>query len=229
MAVLAPMPSAIDASAIAENTGERARPRSAYLRSRPRCRISPLDGSPARRVDCGRGSAFTRTFMSSTMSIDRVNGPDDPRIADYASVPDAELVRRHGLFVAEGRLVVRRLIEEGRYRVRSMLLSEAALRGLRPIVTRVDAPIYVCDNESLRRITGYNVHRGCLALAERPEPMPARDVLAAARMVVVLEAVANPDNVGGVFRNAAAFGFDGVLLNPTCCDPLYRKAIRTSM
>jgi len=163
------------------------------------------------------------------MSIDRVNGPDDPRIAEYASVPDAELVRRHGLFVAEGRLVVRRLIEEGRHRVRSLLLSEAALRGLQPIVARVEAPIYVCDHETLRRITGYNVHRGCLALAERPDPMPARDVLAAARTVVILEAVANPDNVGGLFRNAAAFGFDGVLLNPTCCDPLYRKAIRTSM
>src|SRR5262249_23063259 len=78
-------------------------------------------------------------------------------------------------------------------------------------------------------ITGYNIHRGCLALAVRPAPAALDDVLRAARTVVVLEGVTNADNVGGVFRNAAAFGAGAVLLSPTCCDPLYRKAIRTSM
>jgi tRNA G18 (ribose-2'-O)-methylase SpoU len=73
------------------------------------------------------------------------------------------------------------------------------------------------------------VHRGCLALVERPRPASIDEVLRDARLVVVLEDVANADNVGGVFRNAAAFGVDAVLLSPSCCDPLYRKAIRTSM
>src|SRR5205814_9667994 len=76
---------------------------------------------------------------------------------------------------------------------------------------------------------GCNIQRGCLALVERPAAQPPEAVIAQAHTVVVLEAVANADNVGGIFRNAAAFGADAVLLSPTCCDPLYRKAIRTSM
>jgi tRNA G18 (ribose-2'-O)-methylase SpoU len=163
------------------------------------------------------------------MPIEHLTDPTDPRIAEYSAIPDAELVRRRGLFVAEGRLVVRRLIEGGRYRLRSLLLSEAALQSLEPLVARVDAPIYVCAADDFRLITGYNIHRGCLALAERPEPSAAENLLRTARTVVVLEAAANPDNVGGVFRSAGAFGVDAVLLSPACCDPLYRKAIRTSM
>jgi tRNA G18 (ribose-2'-O)-methylase SpoU len=163
------------------------------------------------------------------MPIERVTGADDPRIAEYASVRDPDLVRRRGLFVAEGRLAVRRLIEVGRYRLHSLLLSDAALRSLQTLAAPVDAPIYVCAADDFRGITGYNVHRGCLALAERPRPSTPAGVLTAARTVVVLEGATNPDNVGGVFRNAAAFGVDAVLLTATCCDPLYRKAIRTSM
>jgi len=163
------------------------------------------------------------------MAIERVNGPGDRRVEEYTSVADARLVRERGLFVAEGRLVVRRLIEDGRYRIRSLLLSDAALRSLEPVIADVDAPIYVCAADDFRGITGYNIHRGCLALAERPAPSSAADLLAAARSAIILEAIANPDNVGGIFRNAAAFGVDAVLLSPACCDPLYRKAIRTSM
>ena len=79
------------------------------------------------------------------MPIQRVTGPDDARIAEYTSVPDPELVRRRGLFVAEGRLVVRRLLEDRRYHVRSVLLSDAALRSLEPLVAHAGAPIYVCN------------------------------------------------------------------------------------
>ena len=78
-------------------------------------------------------------------------------------------------------------------------------------------------------ITGFDVHRGCLALVERPPLASVADVLIQAQLVVVLEDVANADNVGGVFRSAAAFGAGAVLLSPGCCDPLYRKAVRTSM
>ena len=163
------------------------------------------------------------------MAIERLSSADDPRVAEYRSVPDAKLVRERGLFVAEGRFVVRRLIEDGRYRIRSLLLSDAGLRSLEPLINGVDASIYVCAADDFLGITGYNIHRGCLALAERPLPSSAADVLAAAGKAIVLEAIANPDNVGGVFRNAAAFGVEAVLLSPACCDPLYRKAIRTSM
>ena len=157
--------------------------------------------------------------------------PGDARVRDYQSVADPELVRRRGLFVAEGRLVVERLIGLGRYAIRSLLLSDAALRALEPALASLPpaVPIFVCEAETFRGITGYDVHRGCLALAERPEEAPADALLRDAKLVVVLDGVTNADNVGGVFRNAAAFGADAVLLDAGSCDPLYRKAIRTSM
>ena len=165
------------------------------------------------------------------MSRIRIIGPEDPRVSSYHAVRDADLVRERGLFVAEGRLVVERLIGERTDAVQSMLLSEAAYRALEPALANLpDAiPVYVCEAEALRGITGYDVHRGCLALAVRPAPLSIDAVLRHARLVVVLEGVTNADNVGGVFRNAAAFGADAVLLDAASCDPLYRKAIRTSM
>ena len=89
-------------------------------------------------------------------------------------------------------------------------------------------PIYVCETEEFAAITGFNLHRGCLALAERPDVRAFEDVMRAADLLLVLEAVTDADNIGSAFRNAAAFGAS-VLLSEACCDPLYRKAIRTSM
>jgi tRNA G18 (ribose-2'-O)-methylase SpoU len=165
------------------------------------------------------------------MAVERITRADDARVALYRGLRDGELSRSRELFVAEGRLVVRRILEDARYRVESMLVNAAALRDLEPaIATRgADVPVLVCDAEALEAIAGYDVHRGCLALVRRRPETPAGDVIDAAQTLVVLEAVSNADNVGGVFRNAAAFGAGGVLLSPTCCDPLYRKAIRTSM
>lgn len=144
---------------------------------------------------------------------------------------DAELVRARGLFVAEGRLIVRRVIQDGRFRVRSVLVNDAAARDLAPVFAALapSVSVFVGEPATLQEIAGYDVHRGCLALVERPPARTVADVLPAARTLVILEGVANADNVGGVFRNAAAFGAGGVLLSPSCCDPLYRKAIRTSM
>jgi tRNA G18 (ribose-2'-O)-methylase SpoU len=163
--------------------------------------------------------------------FERIDRLDDPRIAAYRDIPDPELVRSRGLFIAEGRLVVRRVIEDGRWRVQSVLVSDAARKSLQTSLDMIAGrvPVYVCAAADFRSLTGYNVHRGCLALVERPAAMPAEGLLTGSRTLVVLEAVTNPDNVGGIFRNAAAFAADGVLLSPTCCDPLYRKAIRTSM
>ena len=91
-----------------------------------------------------------------------------------------------------------------------------------------DVPVYVCDTDEFAAITGFNLHRGCLALAERPPDRAFDDVVRRADLLLVLEGVTDPDNVGSAFRNAAAFGAS-VVLSEACCDPLYRKAIRTSM
>ena len=165
------------------------------------------------------------------MPFDRIDFADDPRLADYRGVSDPSLLRSRKLFVAEGRIVVTRLIEDGRWILRSVLVSNAARRDLEPTLAAVAGrvPIFVCETSDFLGITGHDIHRGCLALVERPPALRLENVLVAARLAVVLEGVSNADNVGGVFRNAAAFGADVVLLSPTCCDPLYRKAIRTSM
>ena len=165
------------------------------------------------------------------MPFERIDAAGDPRLADYRGVSDPALLQSRNLFVAEGRIVVTRLIEDGRWILRSVLVSDAARRDLESTLAAVAGrvPIFVCEASDFLGITGHDIHRGCLALVER-RPAPALDdVMVAARLAVVLEGVGNADNVGGVFRNAAAFGADVVLLSPTCCDPLYRKAIRTSM
>jgi tRNA G18 (ribose-2'-O)-methylase SpoU len=159
------------------------------------------------------------------------SSPDDPRLALYRGVSDPELARSHGVFVAEGRLVVGRVLDHDRYAIKSLLLNHSAHRELEPLLARLDPsiPVFVMDTGDFQAITGINIHRGCLALVERPPLQAVEEVIAGARRVIVLDGVANADNVGGVFRNAAAFAADAVLLSHDSCDPLYRKAIRTSM
>lgn len=175
------------------------------------------------------GSVFV--LADCSMPIIAIDTPDDPRLAEYRELSDADLMRRRGLFVAEGRAVVTRLIESGRYPVQSLLLNPAAQRALGPTLSSLApaTPVFVCAPGVLTAMTGFNLHRGCLALAERPPRRRVEDVIGGARTLVILEGVTDADNVGSVFRNVAAFGADGVILSPTCCDPLYRKAIRTSM
>jgi tRNA G18 (ribose-2'-O)-methylase SpoU len=154
----------------------------------------------------------------------------DPRVADYRNVPDPELLRGRGVFVAEGRYVVRRLLATTRFVTRSLLLTPAAYDSLADVHTHRDSlPTYLVSQDAMNAITGFNIHRGCLAIGERPASVPWQTLARDARRLVVLEGVANADNIGGVFRNAAALGADAVLLGPSCTDPLYRKAIRTSM
>jgi tRNA G18 (ribose-2'-O)-methylase SpoU len=152
----------------------------------------------------------------------------DARLEPYRHVGDPQWLRARDFFVAEGRLVVDRLIALERYAIASILVNRAAHDALLPRLSSVDADVYVCEDDILADITGFNFHRGCLALAVRPAPLPAATLMTAQRLLA-LEGIGNPDNVGGLFRTAAAFGVDGVLLSPTSGDPLYRKAIRTSM
>jgi tRNA G18 (ribose-2'-O)-methylase SpoU len=163
--------------------------------------------------------------------FERIVTAGDPRIADYRGVSEPALLRSQNLFIAEGRIVVTRLLADLRWTVRSVLVSDRARRDLEPTLAAVAArvPIYVCESTDFLGITGHHMHRGCLALVERPPALALDDLSSRSGLAVVLEGVTNADNVGGVFRNAAAFGADAVVLSPTCCSPLYRKATRTSM
>lgn len=159
-----------------------------------------------------------------------VNDPDDERIADYRALTDVELRTRweppHGLFIAEGELVLRRALRAG-YPPRSFLVEANRLAQLQDLAGL--APIYGASAEVLERITGFHVHRGVLASFRRLPLPPASEILAAARRVVVLEDINNHTNLGAIFRGVAALGFDAVLLSPTCADPLYRRSVRVSM
>ena len=165
------------------------------------------------------------------MPVVHLDDRDDPRLAPYRNVPDPELLRAHGLFVAEGRLVVRTLLTASPFRTRSLLVTDTALHDLRDLAgSRPDIPVFVAPQEVLNDIVGFNIHRGCLALGERPPMRTLPELLGTdPSRLVVLESVSNADNIGGIFRSAAALGGDGVVMGPHCCDPLYRKAIRTSI
>jgi tRNA G18 (ribose-2'-O)-methylase SpoU len=162
--------------------------------------------------------------------------PQDRRVDDYRNLTDAELRRREepgaGLFMVEGPTVIRHLLESD-YPVRSMLFSEAKFEQLRPDLDefghRGDWPVYVASNETMRTITGFHFHRGALAAAGRPPPADWRALVRGQRLIAVAEDVGDHENMGALFRNAAAFGVTAILLSPGSVDPLYRRAIRVSM
>ena len=159
-----------------------------------------------------------------------VTDPADPRIIDYVGLTDVVRRARHepekGFFLAEGELVLRRAAQAG-YPPRSVLLADN--RELPADLAGLACPVLTASYDVLKAVTGFDVHRGLLASFGRLPLPSATDVLAAATRVVVLEDVNNHTNLGAVFRSAAGLGMDAVLLSPTCCDPLYRRAVRVSM
>jgi len=161
-----------------------------------------------------------------------VDDPDDPRLADYVDLADPDLRRRveaaAGFFVAESPLVVRRLLGSGR-RVRSVLVTPEQHAALHDVLATAAAPVYVAPPEVLRRVVGFELHRGAVASADRwTLPRPA-DVFGAARRLAVCERINDHENLGVVFRSAAALGIDAVLLDSECADPLYRRCVRVSI
>jgi len=152
----------------------------------------------------------------------------DARLDDYRDVQDPERRVARGQFIAETREVVATLIRSGRHAMESVLATEAAVAALGSLPPAL--PVYVASHALIQAVVGFRFHRGCLAVGRRgPEPSRA-DVLARdPRLLVLCEDIGNPDNVGGMFRNALAFGVDAVLLSSRCCDPLYRKVVRVSM
>lgn len=154
----------------------------------------------------------------------------DPALAPYRDVGDPAALERAGLFVAEGRLIVERLLEDGRFRVHSVAVTQSAAAALAGVfAARPDISVLVCEPDLLQSVTGFDFHRGCLALARREGADLPLDTLTHATTILALEGVGNPDNVGGLFRAAFALGADAVLIDGATGDPLYRKAIRTSM
>jgi len=161
---------------------------------------------------------------------------DDPRVAGYRSVKDRDLQLERDSFLVEGAGAIRELLASRRFLPESLLLSPRAFRALEAEVEALpaDVPVYVAERADYREIVGFDLHRGCLALCRRrPErgfaALLGDPALDPAAPLLVLEGMTNHDNVGGLFRNARAFGAAAVLLCPKCCDPLYRKAIRTSI
>ncbi len=165
------------------------------------------------------------------MAVERIDNVDDPRLAGYHALPAHDANRRATCFVAETREVVRQLLGSSRFAVQSVLLTEVARLALADhLERRPEVPVYVAPLAVLKRVVGFDFHRGCLALGDRGADPSLGDVLAAApRRLVLVEDASNPDNVGGVLRVARALGGDAVLLSSGCCDPLYRKAVRVSM
>lgn len=168
--------------------------------------------------------------MSRVLSI---TDPADPRVGDYLQVRERDLVGREGRFIAEGVVVLEKLIAAGRHPLRSVLVAEKRVEGLAGLLAALpaDVPVYAAEQAVMDAVVGFPIHRGLLAVGERADPSPATllDALPDAALVIGLQGVANHDNMGGLFRNAAAFGADAVLIGTDCCDPLYRKSIRVSV
>ena len=165
--------------------------------------------------------------------IVRIDDPDDPRLEPYRAVRERDLVGRDGLFIAEGRVVLEKAVRAMPLGLASVLVSEPRAAGLADVLAALpdETPVYVAGQAVMDGVVGFPIHRGILAVGRRPD-RNAEALLAGLpdrALVVGLVGIANHDNMGGIFRNAAAFGADAVLLDDTCCDPLYRKAIRVSV
>ncbi len=165
------------------------------------------------------------------LGIVRIADASDARLHDFVGLKDVGLRRSleadDGLYVAEGAVVIGRALDAG-HRPRALLASDATAASAVALAAS-RAPVYVVPGEVMRRVAGFDVHRGCLASFERPPvPSPA-DVVRGATRVMLLEDLTDPGNVGAVFRSAAALGADAVIVSNRCADPLYRHAIRASM
>jgi tRNA G18 (ribose-2'-O)-methylase SpoU len=176
--------------------------------------------------------------MSAERSVIVIDDPQDQRIAYFRDIREKDMTRREGRFIAEGTVVLRMLAEAHRRGngivAEAVLVLRNRLAGIQDILERFpeDVPVYVAEQAVIDAIAGFHLHRGILALGRR-EDAPDLDAELASlpenALVVVACGISNHDNIGAIFRNAAAFGVDAVFLDQTSCDPLYRKALRVSV
>ena len=157
-----------------------------------------------------------------------------PELDPYARLTQNQLRCRlepeKGIFIAESPKVISRALDAG-YEPVSLLMERRQITGpAAEILTRCgDAPVYTADRELLAGLTGFELTRGVLCAFRRPAPRSAEELCKEARRVAVLEGIVDSTNVGAIFRSAAALNRDAVLINPSCCDPLCRRAVRVSM
>lgn len=155
-----------------------------------------------------------------------------PELDVYARLTGAQLraCPQGGVFIAEGVTVIGHALDAG-YRIASLLMERRHIAGKAAgLIARCgDVPVYTADSRTLEQLTGFALTRGVLAAFYRPELPTLAQVCVGARRVAVLEGLNDPTNVGAVMRSAAALGMDAVLLTPSCCDPLHRRAVRVSM
>lgn len=173
--------------------------------------------------------------MANIVSISEA---DDPRIAAFHKIRERDLTGRDGRFIAEGTVVLRMLLAAHRagrgIEAEALLVLENRLAGLAPLLKEWpdDKPVYVANGATIDAIAGFHLHRGVLALGNRltaPDFSTLVASLPAKSLVLVGCGISNHDNIGSMFRNAAGFSADAVLLDETSCDPLYRKALRVSV
>lgn len=167
-----------------------------------------------------------------------IEDPADPRIAEFTQIRERDLTGRSGQFIAEGTVVLRMLAgahAAGRsFRAEKLLLLRNRVEGVADLIDAFpsEVPVYVTEGPVLDAIAGFPLHRGVLALGRRANAPSAVKMIASlpqTSLVLVGCGISNHDNIGALFRNAAGFGADAVLLDETCCDPLYRKALRVSV
>lgn len=161
-----------------------------------------------------------------------VASASDQRLAPYISVRERDLVQRDNRFIVEGAITLERLLTASRFPPESIFLCENRVSSLSALLARIDPaiPVYVASQEVVDSVAGFHLHRGVLAIARRGAEPTCDELLAGmgAATILSLVTLANHDNVGACFRNAAAFGAGAVLLDAASADPLYRKSIRVS-
>lgn len=162
---------------------------------------------------------------------ERIVDPSDPRLVDYRELRDIAARRRiegDEFFIAEGPVAIERLVASG-HRIRSVVVSDRKYDRLREMLDPLDAPTYIADRDSLREITGFDLHRGAIAAADRRRHPTLAEVAASCDRIAVIEGLNDPENLGAIARSARAFGIGGLVLDPTCIDPYTRRTVRVSM
>jgi len=167
-----------------------------------------------------------------TPSVIEITSLDDPRLADYAHLTDVALKKargtEHGLYIAESLIVLQRALSAG-HEPRSVLALGASVGDAIAALGDRDVPVFSGPGELLEELTGYVLHRGLISAMHRPALPTVSALLEGASRVVILENIADPTNVGAIFRSVGAIGADAVLVTPRCSDPFYRRSIRVSM
>ena len=159
--------------------------------------------------------------------VARVTDPSDPRLAPYVGMYAAD-DRDDDLCIVESKFAVGSLLDSP-YEPVSLLLAERLESSLASLIDAFPADVLIAPQDVINQTVGFRMHRGVAACARRGAPSTVADIVATASALLVCEGVSDPENLGAVFRNAAAFGVDGVLLDPTSCDALSRRTIRVSL